>query len=82
MQQRHDRGFLKTIILLIIALALLKYFFGISLKDIVNNNVVQDIWTIAKSLFRIIWDTLVLLLEFLRELIATARDFVSGLNNK
>ncbi len=80
MNQRQDRGFIKAIILIIIALALLKYFFGITIKDIVNNEVVQNIWAIVKSLGKIIWDTIVLLLEFLKELIATAKTFVAGLN--
>lgn len=77
-----SKGFIKAIILIIIALALLKYFFNISLKDIASSEVVQDIWSIIKSFFKVVWEIIVLLLDFLKELIATARDFISGLNNK
>lgn len=79
--QSRSRGFIKFVILVIIALALLKYFFNLSFKDIVDNDVVRDIWTIFKSLLKIIWDTLLLLLDFLKELIATAKEFVAGLKS-
>lgn len=68
------------IVLIIIALALLKYFFNISFKDIFTNQVVVDIWVIVKSLFVVLWDTLLLLLDFLKQLLATAKVFVAGLN--
>ena len=78
--RKRSRGFVQFIILIIIALALLKYFFGISVKDIFNNEVVQDILSIAKSLFKVLWDTLLLALDFIKELLATAKTFVGGLN--
>lgn len=83
MKPRGDksRGFIKFIILIIIALALLKYFFGVNLKDIVQNQVVSDIWSIFKSLLKIIWDTILLFLDFVKQLIATAKDFVAGLKS-
>lgn len=82
MYQSKSRGFIKAIILIIIALALLKYFFNITLKDIADNEVTQNLWVIAKSFFQALWDIIVLLLQFLKELIQTARDFVANLNNK
>lgn len=82
MDHRREKGFIKSIILIIIALALLKYFFNITLKDIADNEVTQNLWIIAKSFFQALWDIIVLLLQFLKELIQTARDFVANLNNK
>lgn len=82
MYQSKSKGFIKAIILIIIALALLKYFFNITLKDIADNEVTQNLWVIAKSFFQALWDIIVLLLQFLKELIQTARDFVANLNNK
>ncbi len=76
----RSRGFIMYIVLIIIALALLKYFFNISFKDIFTNQVVVDIWVIVKSLFVVLWDTLLLLLDFLKQLLATAKVFVAGLN--
>jgi hypothetical protein len=77
---RRDRGVIKFIVLVVIALALLKYFFNISVKDIFDNPVVQDILIIIKSLLRVFWDTLLLLLDFIKQLLATAKVFVAGLN--
>lgn len=76
----RSRGFVMYIILIIIALVLLKYFFNFSFKDIFTNQVVLDIWVIVKGLFAVLWDTLLLLLDFIKELLATAKVFVAGLN--
>jgi hypothetical protein len=78
--RRRDGGIVKFVVLIIIALALLKYFFNISVKDIFDNQMVQDILSILKSLLRVFWDTLLLLLDFLKQLLATAKVFVGGLN--
>ncbi|HEY4512553.1 MAG TPA: hypothetical protein VJH63_02740 [Candidatus Paceibacterota bacterium] len=75
---RRNRGFIQAIILIIIALALLKYFFNISLADILNNQVVKDIWSITKSLFQVLWQTVQVLFDFLKQLVASAKDFVSN----
>jgi hypothetical protein len=77
---RRDKGVIKFIVLIVIALALLKYFFNISVKDIFDNQMVQDIISILKSLLKVFWDTLLLLLDFLKQLLATAKVFVGGLN--
>lgn len=76
-----SKGFIKAIILIIIALALLKYFFGITLHDIANSEVAQDLWAITVSFFKSVWEIILLLLDFLKELIATARDFITGLKH-
>ncbi|MES2059583.1 MAG: hypothetical protein V4438_00975 [Patescibacteria group bacterium] len=70
----RSRGFIKTILLVIIALVLLKYFFNLSLNDIIKSQVVQDIWSIIKSLFQTLWGLLLMILDFLKALIATAKD--------
>lgn len=69
-----NEGFIKMIILIIIALALLKYFFNISLADILNNQITQDIWSIIKSLFQTLWGVVLMILEFLKALIANAKQ--------
>ncbi len=81
MNHQRDRGFIKAIILIIIALALLKYFFGISLKDIADSQVGQDLWAITTAFFKSVWEIILLLLDFLKELISTARDFITGLKH-
>lgn len=79
MYHERDRGFLKTVILIIIALVLLKYFFGLSVRDLWESEVTQNIWQIIKSLFSVLWDILILLLNFLKELISTASVFIADL---
>ena len=70
----RSRGFIKSVILIIIALVLLKYFFDISFKDILNTQVVRDIWAIIKSLFQTLWKLALMLFDFLKALIANAKE--------
>ncbi len=73
------RGFIKTIVLIIVALILLKYFFGITFYDIIHNQVVSDIWSIIKSLFQTLWQLLLVLLDFLKQLVGVAQSSVNSL---
>lgn len=75
----RQRGFIRAIILIIIALALLKYFFNISFYDILHNQVVTDIWSITKSLLTVFWDLLLVLLDFLKQLVGVAQDAVGSM---
>lgn len=79
MYKNNSRGFIKTILLIIVALVLLKYFFNISFSDIIHNQVVQDLWTIIKTLFQTLWQLLLVLLDFLKQLVSTSKDYVQGL---
>lgn len=71
---RRNKGFIKTIILVIVALVLLKYFFNISLNDILQNQIAKDIWAIIKSLFQTLWGLALALIDFLKALISTAKQ--------
>jgi len=77
----RSRGFIKTIILIIVALVLLKYFFNVSAYDIIHSPIISDIWYIIKSLFLILWDLVLALLDFLKQLVATAKTSVSSLKS-
>jgi len=76
----RSRGFIKTIILIIIALALLKYFFNVSFYDIIHSQVIQDIWSIIKTVFQTLWQLLLILLDILKQLAGTAKTSVQSLN--
>ena len=71
---RRNKGFIKTIILVIVALVLLKYFFNISLNDILQNQITQDIWSIIKSLFQTLWGVALMLVDFLKSLLGNAKQ--------
>lgn len=77
---RTKRGFIQLIILIIIALAVVKFAYGVTLKDILNSQAFQDIWTIIKSIFALIWQAITLFIEFLKQIILTSKEFMNGLN--
>ncbi len=77
----RKRGFIKAIVLIIVALVLLKYFFGITFYDILHNQVISDIWSIIKSLFGILWNIVVVILDFLKQLVGVAKTSVEGMKN-
>ncbi|MFA6050548.1 MAG: hypothetical protein WC761_05115 [Candidatus Paceibacterota bacterium] len=77
----RKRGFIKAIILIIIALALLKYFYNLTFFDILKSDVVTDIWAIIKSIFGIIWDLLTVMLDFLKQMVGVAQNSVESLKN-
>jgi hypothetical protein len=75
------RGFIRAIILIIIALVLLKYFFNLTFFDILKSEVVTDIWAIVKSLFTVFWDLLIVLLDFIKQMVGVAQNSVESLKN-
>ena len=78
-KNRNNKGFIQAIILIIVALVLLKYFFNISFNDILHSQIAQDLWTILKSLFVTLWQLILIVLDFLKQLVATAKDYVTTL---
>ncbi len=75
----RKRGFIKAIVLIIIALILLKYFFNITFYDIIHNKVISDIWSIIKTLFGILWDFVLVILDFLKQLLGVAKSSVESM---
>jgi hypothetical protein len=73
------RGFIKAIILIIIALVVLKVVFHIDFKDIVNSGIVQSVWSIIKTIFNMLWTAVLLVLDFLKAILNTAKNFLEGL---
>lgn len=73
------RGFIRMIILIVVALVLLKYFFNLTFYDIVNNAIVQELWSLIKQTFAIAWDLLLVLLDFLKQLVGVAQSSVDSM---
>ena len=77
---QSNKGFIKAIVLILIGLAVLKYAFHIELKDILNSQVVQSIWSIIKTIFNLIWNILLIALDFIKTILSSAKSFLEGLN--
>lgn len=71
---RRNRGFIKTILLIIVALVLLKYFFNITLGDIMNSQIVKDIWEIVKSLFLALWNVVLMIVDLLKSILTSIKN--------
>ncbi len=73
-------GFFKAIILIIVALAILNFAFKISPNDILKSDFVSNLWSIIKTVFGLIWTAILLILDFIKEILITAKNFLEGLN--
>lgn len=82
LKRSQKRGFIKLIVLIIIALIVLKYVFHIDVKDILDSKIVQDIWVILKKIFDLLWDAIMLTLKFIVLILEKTKDFLSGLSQK
>ncbi len=76
----YSRGFIKKIILIVLALVILKFVFNITLRDIINSEVVKDIWQILKYLYELLVDALKVSWKFLVLAFGKAKEFIHSLN--
>lgn len=76
----RNRGFIRTIIVVIVALAILKFVFHVDLKDILDSKIVSTIVSIIKTLLKMLWNAILLGLNFIKALLITAKNFLEGLN--
>ena len=67
--QNKQKGFIRAIIVIVVALVILKYAFGVNLSDIINNQVVQDAWNIFKQLLLLLWQAILLCLSYIKSAI-------------
>lgn len=75
-----QKGFIKTIVLIVIALIVLKYAFDVDFKDIIESKVVQSLWSIIKTIVGLLWTALLILLDFIKTILTAATNFLSSLN--
>ncbi len=76
MNQTNQKGFVKTIILIVIALIILKYTFGINLKDIIDSDIVQGIIAVITALLKLLWKAVLFSVDFLKVAITYVKDFI------
>lgn len=67
--QNKQKGFIRAIIVIVVALVILKYAFGVNLSDIINNQVVQDAWNILKQILLLLWQAILLCLSYIKSAI-------------
>lgn len=77
-QNNKQKGFIKTIILVVVALFALKFFFNISLKDILDSSLFKSIWSIVKSILSLLWQAILFTLDFIKVAIEKIKDFLTG----
>ena len=76
----YRRGFIKKLILIVLALIILKFVFNITLKDIINSEVVKDIWQIIKYLYELLLDAIKVSWKFFVLALAKTKEFIHSLN--
>ena len=59
MNNRHERGFISTIIVIVAALVLAKYYFDFNIIDFLKSPNVVEIWDYIKRFFEIIWNNFI-----------------------
>lgn len=77
--KNDQRGFITTIILIILALVALKYFFNMNLSDLMKTQIAQDTWSIIKQLFILLWQAILITLDFAKVAIIQIKDFIATL---
>ena len=77
---KRNRGFIKAILIIILALIILKFAFGITLQSILDGKFFQTVVYIIKTFLVMLWDAVLITLDFIKELVVTAKQFVEGLN--
>ena len=52
----NNKGFIKTILIIIIALAILKIVWDIDILDLLNHPTVREIWEAFINFLKLIWN--------------------------
>ncbi|MFA6463811.1 MAG: hypothetical protein WCV55_02295 [Candidatus Paceibacterota bacterium] len=76
--KQKQKGFIKAILLIIVALVVLKYAFGVNLSDIINNQVVQDAWNIVKQLLGLLWQAIIISINYIKSAIPQMQQFLNS----
>ncbi len=77
--QSKKKGFVTTIVLIIIALALLKYVFNITPMDIWKYPITQDIWSIVKELWNLLWQAVLISIGYIKVALDWLKNFLGTL---
>ncbi len=77
-----QKGIIQLIILIIIALVILKYGFNISFNDIIHSQVVQELWSIVKQIFSLLWQVIMLCIGYIQSFLPKAQQYLNTLKTK
>ena len=77
-KQRNMKGFIKTIIIIIVALVILQFVFNITIQEIISSKFVKDLISILKSIFELLWDATIIVLDFIKMSFVKLQEFISG----
>ena len=76
--QNKQKCFIQAIILIIVALVIIKYAFGMNLNDIFNTQIAKDIFGIIKQLFLLLWQAISIALDYVKSAIPQIQQFLNS----
>ena len=74
----NQQGFIKAIILIVVALLVLKYAFGMNLSDILNSQIAQDIWNIIKQIFSLFIEAIKISINYIKSSLPEIQKFLNS----
>ncbi len=72
-------GFIRIIVVIVLALVILKFVFNVDVKDILESRFIADLISVTKAIFKLIWDAVLIALELLKMIISKANEFIKSL---
>jgi hypothetical protein len=73
----RKRGFVGVITIIVIALIALKYYFNLDLKTLAQNKIIQDLWSLIKQIGLLLWQVIVIILDFIRIIFDKLKNLIS-----
>ena len=74
----NQQGFIKVIILIVVALLVLKYAFGMNLSDILNSQIAQDTWNIIKQIFSLFLEAMKISINYIKNALPEIQKFLNS----
>lgn len=72
-------GFIRIIVVIVLALIILKFVFNVDVKDILESRFIADLISVIKAIFKLVWDAVLIALELLKMIISKANEFIKSL---
>lgn len=72
-------GFIRMIVIIVVALVILKFIFNVDLKDIIESRFIGDLISVTKAIFKLVWDAVLIAFELLKMILAKAKEFLGSL---
>ena len=72
-------GFIRIIVVIVLALVILKFVFNVDVKDILESRFIADLISVTKAIFKLVWDAVLIAFELLKMIISKANEFIKSL---